>query len=330
MTSAASSNSGLAVSISCAGGTQGVVLIVAGELDLATSPDLAAMLDALVDQGHVSVTLDCSKLEFIDASGVGVLAATQARLLRAGGGIRLRGASPMAYRILEFTDLLDVLQVEPPGPDVRRRFDAARDPEAIARQANRLASDSARADALSRMTGLIPEIIIAAEWASVTLRRPDYLMTAAANHDAARDLDNVQYADRQGPCVEAATTGVQTHSSVLARERRWRRFTPLARGRGVEAILSSPLVIDGLPIGALNLYSRTPHAFLTIDQELANVFAAQAAMLAHKDDRTTGREFDDRIHDDARQPSHRQTQGIRMERHEIDARGPMPRSGAPR
>ena len=46
------------------------VVAVAGELDLATAPDLAAMLDALFDRGHRHFTIDCTELGFIDASGL--------------------------------------------------------------------------------------------------------------------------------------------------------------------------------------------------------------------------------------------------------------------
>ena len=307
---------GLGLSI---GFPDGAVVAAVGELDVARAPDFAAVLDALIRRGHLRVTIDCSELGFIDASGVGVLAAAHARLVRTDGEIRLHRVSALAYRIFELTDLLDVLHVERPDPS------DAGDTDPIASHATRLAADSARADeladTLSRMTVLIPEIITACDGASVTLRRPDYLMTAAASDDTVRDLDNIQYADRQGPCLEAATSGVQTHAAALAHEQRWQSFTPQARERGIESILSTPLLVDDQPTGALNLYSRTPHAFLPIHQDLANVFASQTAMLLHEPSPTPEREFDDRIHDAlASRDTIAQAQGILMERLGTDAR----------
>ena len=303
----------------------GAVVAVTGELDIAATPDLAAVLDALIDRGHPSLTIDASELRFIDASGLGVLAAAHARLAGAGGEIRVRGASPMAYRLFEITELTDVLHVECVDPNERREPNDTRQGDPVAWQASRLAADSARADALadvlSRLAVLIPEIITACDGVSVTLRRPDYFMTAAASDDRARELDNIQYAVRQGPCLDAATTGAQTHAPLLADEQRWQSFTPHARERGIESILSSPLIVNDELAGALNLYSSTPESFEPIHQGVASLFAAQAALLLHEpDDPATSHEFDERVHDAlASRDVIAQAQGILMERLDVDA-----------
>jgi len=44
---------------------------------------------------------------------------------------------------------------------------------------------------------------------------------------------------------------------ALAEERRWPDFVPRARARGIESILSTPLVAAERPIGALNVSSET-------------------------------------------------------------------------
>lgn len=322
MSVAPGSGTGVGLSI---GFADGAVVAVTGELDLASTPDFAAVLDALIDRGHLHLTIDCSELGFVDASGVGVLAAAHSRLLRANGEIRLLGVSALAYRLFEVTDLLDALHVECAEPSSCRELNDAGDTDPITWHAIRLAVDSARADALAntlaRMTALIPEIITACDGASVTLRRPDYLMTAAASDDTARDLDNIQYATHQGPCLEAATNGVQTHSAALVHEQRWQFFTPQARDRGIESILSSPLIVDHQPRGALNLYSHTPRVFLPIHKDLANVFARHTAMLLNEPDFTEAGEFDDRIRDAlASRDIIAKAQGVIMERLGTDAR----------
>jgi GAF domain-containing protein len=188
----------------------------------------------------------------------------------------------------------------------------------------RLAAASARADAfadtLARMTVLIPEIITACDGASVTLRRPHYFMTPAASDDTFRDLDNIQYVTQEGPCLDAATSGVQTHGAAFADEERWQAFIPEARQRGIESMLSSPIIVDDQPVGALNLYSRTPDAFPPIHQDLATVLATQIAVLLHEPAPTTGHEFDDRIQDAlASRDIIAQAQGVLMERLGTDA-----------
>src|SRR4051794_23883260 len=126
----------------------GVAMAVAGELDLASAPYFAAVLDAVIDRGHRRVLVDCSELRFIDASGVGILAAAQARLLRADGEMRVHGASGLVYRIFEITDLIDQLHVEGPDPG-SRSVGISEGAEAIAWQAPLLAADSARAEGLT-------------------------------------------------------------------------------------------------------------------------------------------------------------------------------------
>jgi anti-sigma B factor antagonist len=58
----------------------GVVIIVRGDIDMATVPALRSALDDAVDDGASRVVLDCRALEFLDSSGIGVLVAAQQRL----------------------------------------------------------------------------------------------------------------------------------------------------------------------------------------------------------------------------------------------------------
>jgi hypothetical protein len=42
--------------------------------------------------------------------------------------------------------------------------------------------------------------------------------------------------------------------------------------------LSTPLIVDGKPVGVLNLYASTPRAFSAVDRQLAGLLAGQAAI----------------------------------------------------
>jgi anti-anti-sigma factor len=314
---------GLTFSVSLA---DGVVVSVAGELDMASAPDLGAVIDALVDRGHLRLAIDCHGLTFIDARGVGMLASAYARLARAGGHIRLHGVTGLPYRVLEITDLLDPFNVRAPlGAAAHEPGDRPGETDPLAQHVARLAEASARADAvaetLSRLTVLIADVIEPCDGASVTLRRHDHLITAAANDETIRTLDRFQYLDGEGPCVEAASTGVQTHVPSLADDPRWEPFATEARARGIEGVVSSPLVVDDRRIGALNLYSRAPGSFDAVHRELAERFAEQAALVLDATDAATAHEFDARIRDAlASRDVIAQGQGVLMERLGIDAR----------
>jgi anti-sigma B factor antagonist len=64
----------------------GVVVYVAGELDLSTHVELAGCLD----QFHGPVIVDLADVTFADSDGIGVLALTHRRLKRHGAGLQLR------------------------------------------------------------------------------------------------------------------------------------------------------------------------------------------------------------------------------------------------
>src|ERR1700682_822893 len=99
------------------------------------------------------------------------------------------------------------------------------------------------------------------EGISVSLQRNEVLSTVAASDQTILEMDADQYATGEGPCVDASVEGRWFHVESLEREERWPAFAPKARQLGIRAILSSPLVVEDRPIGALNIYSRTTGAF---------------------------------------------------------------------
>ena len=79
------------------------VVIVAGEIDLATVEELRESLDAL--DGRIVV--DLAAVSFIDAAGLGVLAGTRKRLRSRRGDLRLRAPQDQVRRVLEVVGLDD-------------------------------------------------------------------------------------------------------------------------------------------------------------------------------------------------------------------------------
>jgi anti-anti-sigma factor len=82
----------------------GIVLTLAGELDLATAPVLQERLDATLHRGAV-VVIDLSRLRFIDSSGLGMLVQAERQLRESGGQLVLVRGPRAAHRPFELTGL---------------------------------------------------------------------------------------------------------------------------------------------------------------------------------------------------------------------------------
>jgi anti-sigma B factor antagonist len=67
------------------------ILRIEGTLDAATAPDLRTVVDSIVDEGRLLITLELSSLRLIDSSGVGVIVSLFKRVRANGGQVRIQG-----------------------------------------------------------------------------------------------------------------------------------------------------------------------------------------------------------------------------------------------
>jgi anti-sigma B factor antagonist len=82
------------------------VVVVQGEIDVATSPQLRNELNAILTRGVRDITLEFSGVSFVDSSGLGVLVGTYKRMKDDGNGtLRIVGAQPSVRRVFEITGL---------------------------------------------------------------------------------------------------------------------------------------------------------------------------------------------------------------------------------
>jgi GAF domain-containing protein len=127
-------------------------------------------------------------------------------------------------------------------------------------------------------------IMPGADLVSVTLRTSDGTLSTPVGTDPLADmLDQAQYRENEGPCVEAARPDGPAYavSDDLAAEARWPRFTEAAVRHGIGAVLSTDLMPAerGAVIGgALNVYSRKPHGLSTYDRHAALLLATHASL----------------------------------------------------
>lgn len=248
------------------------VVSVRGDLDAHTAPTLGGLLGSLVDDGHHRITLDLAPLTFIGAGGLGVIAGTAGRLRQLGGALTLRGPRAQARRILDLTGISQRVAIEH-GPVPGLRAD-------LARAAWRPTASDLVDDKLRQLVSLASAAVVGADGVSVSLARHGRISTVAASNDTVMRMDDHQYATHQGPCLSAAAEGLRFDIASLPDEDRWPAFVPLAIAEGIASILSTPLMADDGPIGALNIYSNTAGAFGQHQRELAVVFATHASQIA--------------------------------------------------
>jgi anti-anti-sigma factor len=76
-----------------------------GELDVASAPAMRDEIVRLVSDGTARLVFECSQLEFIDSTGLGVLIGARARCLAADGSVELHGVRPALQRLLAVTGI---------------------------------------------------------------------------------------------------------------------------------------------------------------------------------------------------------------------------------
>jgi anti-sigma B factor antagonist len=90
----------------------GVRIVLVGEVDLATAPELDRVLDRLVSDGHGRLLIDLHGVAFMDSTG---LAAIMRALQTAdvnGHRLAVRRGSPQVQRLFELTGFVDRLAFE--------------------------------------------------------------------------------------------------------------------------------------------------------------------------------------------------------------------------
>jgi len=136
-------------------------------------------------------------------------------------------------------------------------------------------------DLLTRVAEDAVSAIPGADEAGVTLMVTGQPDMHAASGTFAADVDTMQYGLGEGPCISAADEGRTVRSGSLAESASWPNFTAQVAGLGLNSVLSLPMILDDVTIGAINVYAHLPNAFSQRAQELGERFAGPAAIAAH-------------------------------------------------
>jgi GAF domain-containing protein len=164
---------------------------------------------------------------------------------------------------------------------------------------------------VTRMREVVPE----ADKVSLTVRAPrSGHRTLASTDPVAEQADELQYDLGEGPCIQVADAGGWLRSGDVGTDARFPVWGPRAAAVGVGSLLSVSVTEREEPLGALNLYSVEPGAFVDRDVvDLALVYAIHATTALSSARRaTTLRAAVSSRHVIG------MAQGIAMERYDID------------
>jgi anti-sigma B factor antagonist len=95
------------------------LLLVEGELDIATAPRLISVLNGAVQEALRSLVVDLSDVDFMDSTGLALLINAHRRLTRRSKGFAVVCPPGPLRRVFEVTDMVDMLRVCPDRASAR-------------------------------------------------------------------------------------------------------------------------------------------------------------------------------------------------------------------
>jgi GAF domain-containing protein len=130
---------------------------------------------------------------------------------------------------------------------------------------------------LDRIASLAAAVTTPPSSCGITLRRNGEVSTVAFSSMLAKQSDDLQYANGQGPCLHSLRIGKVVHIPDMEADSRWPAYRLGAIALGVRASVSVPLIVDEKPVGALNIYTDSAREFTTDEIDNMSAFAAQAS-----------------------------------------------------
>jgi transcriptional regulator with GAF, ATPase, and Fis domain len=127
---------------------------------------------------------------------------------------------------------------------------------------NRLAATQATLPSkLEAVAEVLKRTVPGCDAVSIALVVEEAAVTGAVSSQLAVEVDLVQYAHDEGPCLTSMAERSPVRIDVLRQDERFEHFAPGAIEVGVESSLSVPVIWGGTVVGSLNLYSTEPNAF---------------------------------------------------------------------
>lgn len=87
------------------------VIVLSGELDVYTAPELQNVLDPIRQAGTHDVNIDLTDVGYMDSTGLGIFVGTLKDLNQHDKSLRVSGASKRILRLFEITGLRDLMHI---------------------------------------------------------------------------------------------------------------------------------------------------------------------------------------------------------------------------
>lgn len=133
-------------------------------------------------------------------------------------------------------------------------------------------------DVLTRVAQFAVSAIPGADGAGLTLLEAGHADTIVASAPFVSEVDAIQYAIAEGPCITAAAEARTVCSGELDTDPQWPQFGPKIGHLGVHSALSLPLLTPAGVLGAMNVYALRRDAFSDHGLQIGELFAVPAAI----------------------------------------------------
>ncbi|HEY3280952.1 MAG TPA: STAS domain-containing protein [Armatimonadota bacterium] len=86
------------------------VVVLSGELDTYSCPNLRQSVGDLVDQGHLKIVLNLKDVEYVDSAGLGTLVGNLKRVTEKGGQLKLVNCNAQIQKVFNITGLVRIFE----------------------------------------------------------------------------------------------------------------------------------------------------------------------------------------------------------------------------
>lgn len=99
-----------------------VLLSIKEDLDATHASQLLKTLKELVEQGHLKIIIDLSKIDFVSSSGIGVLASTGKNLAESSGKLMVVCEREKIVSLFHITSLDRLIHIHPSIEEAQAAF----------------------------------------------------------------------------------------------------------------------------------------------------------------------------------------------------------------
>ncbi len=93
-------------------------VILSGEIDISTAPDLEQTASRLLAQGHPSLAIDLGGVTYLDSTGIGTMLRLCRQCRERGGQLHILSASARIHRLMRMLGIDHLLPPPPIDPGV--------------------------------------------------------------------------------------------------------------------------------------------------------------------------------------------------------------------